>query len=74
MTRHADLTTGLGRLHEAFGVLSARWQAMGELWHDSQSRQFEEEYFRVLDLETTALLERMSSLAQVIRAAEEACS
>jgi len=74
MTRHADLTTGSGRLHEAFGVLSARWQELGGLWHDSQSSKFEEEYFRVLDRDVTALLERMSSLAQVIRAAEEACS
>lgn len=72
--KHADLTTGSGKLHHAYRALRAHWEQTQQDWHDPVSRKFEEEYLAQLEPHVTAVMERLSSLAQVIHAAEEACS
>ena len=70
----ADLTTGSARLHHALKNLKARWEQTQNDWHDPVSRKFEEEYLSAIEPEVMATLERLSSLAQVLSAAEQECS
>ena len=70
----ADLTTGAGKLHHATKTLHAKWDQTRNQWHDPISHKFEAEYLNLIEPQISATLDRLASLAQVINAAEQACS
>lgn len=71
--KSADLSSGAGKLQHALKTLKARWEQTQHDWHDPVTHRFEEEYLAVIEPQVVATLERISALAQVISAAEQAC-
>jgi hypothetical protein len=70
----ADLTTATAKLQHALTRLKARWEETQNDWHDPVSLKFEEDYLEAIEPQVLATLERLSSLAQVMRTAEQECS
>lgn len=70
----ADLTTGSGKLHHALKNLYAKWDQTRSEWNDPVSQRFDAEYLALIEPQVSATLDRLAALAQVISAAEEACS
>jgi len=70
----ADLTTATAKLHHALKQLKASWERTQDDWHDPVSLKFEEEFLAVIEPQVLATLERLSSLGQVMSAAEQECS
>ena len=75
MPRQAgNLQAGIGRLKEAWDVLSVRWLEAREHWQDANARRFEEQELQHLAEELQRVLPVISHMAQVIASAERELS
>jgi hypothetical protein len=69
-----NLQAGVGRLKEAWDVLSVRWLETREHWHDANARRFEAQELQLLAEELQRALPAISHMAQVIVSAERELS
>ena len=69
-----DITTDRGKLHNQLKDLRARWQQMQDIWDDSVRREFEENYWDVLELRVQTALRAMDQLSTAVIQARHDCS
>ena len=71
--RVADFTFGSAKLRDAVRTLRVHWEGTKGEWHDSVSREFEENYLEALEPQLTSTIDRMMRLAQMVSTAEQEC-
>jgi hypothetical protein len=71
--KSSDLASGSAKLHKAWKKLRGRWETTTLQWHDSVSREFEEKHLAALEPQIALTLERMTTLAAILSAAELEC-
>ncbi len=71
--RIADLTTGASQLRDALETLQIAWGTTTESWHDSSSRNLEEQHLQPLAVEVAAAYPVILHLSSVLAQAERDC-
>jgi hypothetical protein len=71
--RVCDLTTGLGRLAEAFSDLKERWEEVREVWRDEACKQFEEQHLKPIPRHVQQLVTATQQLSQAVDGAVQEC-
>jgi hypothetical protein len=71
--KSGDLTAGPAKLYTAWQKLTLRWEEAQVHWHDSVSREFDENYMQRLEPRIRATLEVMRGLAELSNAARQDC-
>lgn len=67
----ASLTSSANEIQEALRRLLQQWESTRQVWNDSVSREFQEQYVEPLDTQTRAAQREMAKLAQIIAAARK---
>jgi hypothetical protein len=70
----ANLGSTETQLSEAFQRVRQRWEATKEIWNDTVSQDFEQNYWSSLEHQTQATLAEMSRLAEIISQAHRSVS
>ncbi len=67
----ASVNVSASEIQEALRRLLQQWEAARQVWNDSVSREFQEQYVEPLDAQTRAAQREMERLAQVIAVAQK---
>jgi hypothetical protein len=72
--QRGDVSIISSALHHAMKTLRMRWDETHEVWDDSVSRKFEEEYLVPLEPQLQVTLKAINRLSLVMARAHEECS
>lgn len=67
----ATATVSAIEMQEALRRLLQQWESARQVWNDSVSREFQEQYVEPLDAQTLAVQREMEKLARVLAGARK---
>jgi hypothetical protein len=69
-----SLSVASSKLNDAFKELCARWEDTRACWKDEVAHDFEDHYWRPLEIQVQAALRGLDQLAQELARARQECS
>jgi hypothetical protein len=69
-----SLSVGSSKLNDALKELRARWEEARALWQDEVAQDFEDHYWRPLEVQVQATLRGLDQLTQELARARQECS